>query len=306
MELIDQPLSSAIVAESLSLSKTPVAQEGVTDKWNPVFQLQGQLEMKLVSICWTKLRSWPSDCWNRGKLGAEVEGGAGRAKAWQTSKPRAYMQSIISFSPDWMTTTLSSFTQVWQASLCLFPILTQWIFKFCWPYIRSGRRLDHGQGPGTRPGGIMWAEHHSLHAVTISFWTNSAAPKHHFLICQKLWSSSPVNRLSFPQHNGARTLQVFFFFFLMKNELWPYRRTGRWCEHAQRSSLALSQQRICALLHWKVNRRTYWSSLGVGYVHVEFVQEPQYVESLVWHYSRWMPIYVPELSRYGGSVPDLV
>ena len=37
----------------------------------------------------------------------------------------------------------------------------------------------------------------------------------------------------------------------MKNELWPYRRTGRWCEHAQRSSLALSQQRICALMHWK-------------------------------------------------------
>ena len=47
--------------------------------------------------------------------------------------------------------------------------------------------------------------------------------------------------------------------------------------------------------------------LAVGYVHVEFVQEPQYVESLVrqCHYSRWMPIYVPELSRYGGSAPDL-
>ena len=44
MELIDQPLSSAIVAESLNLSKTPVAQDGVTDKCNPVFQLQGQLE----------------------------------------------------------------------------------------------------------------------------------------------------------------------------------------------------------------------------------------------------------------------
>ena len=51
MELIDQPLSSAIVAESLNLSKTPVAQDGVTDKCNPVFQLQGQLETKLVSIC---------------------------------------------------------------------------------------------------------------------------------------------------------------------------------------------------------------------------------------------------------------
>ena len=51
MELIDQPLSSAIVAESLNLSKTTVAQDGVTDKCNPVFQLQGQLEMKLVSIC---------------------------------------------------------------------------------------------------------------------------------------------------------------------------------------------------------------------------------------------------------------
>ena len=50
MELIDQPLSSAIVAESLNL-KTPVAQDGVTDKCKPVFQLQGQLEMKLVSIC---------------------------------------------------------------------------------------------------------------------------------------------------------------------------------------------------------------------------------------------------------------
>ena len=26
---------------------------------------------------------------------------------------------------------------------------------------------------------------------------------------------------------------------------------------------------------------------------------------IVRHYSRWMPIYVPELSRFGGSVPDL-
>ena len=53
MELINQPLSCAIVAESLSLSKTPVAEDDVTDKCNPVFQLQGQLEMKLVSICLT-------------------------------------------------------------------------------------------------------------------------------------------------------------------------------------------------------------------------------------------------------------
>ena len=52
----------------LNLCKTPVAQDGVTDKCNPVFQLQGQLEIKLVSICWTKLRNWPSDCWKRGKL----------------------------------------------------------------------------------------------------------------------------------------------------------------------------------------------------------------------------------------------
>ena len=69
MELIDQLLSSATVAESMNLSKTPVAvQDGVTDKCNPVFLLQGQLEMKLVSICWTKLRSWQSDCWKRWKL----------------------------------------------------------------------------------------------------------------------------------------------------------------------------------------------------------------------------------------------
>ena len=51
MELIDQPLSSVNVAKSLNLYKTPVAQDGVTDKCNPVFHLQGQLEMKLVSIC---------------------------------------------------------------------------------------------------------------------------------------------------------------------------------------------------------------------------------------------------------------
>ena len=45
-----------------------VAQDVMTDKCIPVFQLQGQLEMKQVSICWTKLRNWPSDCWKRGKL----------------------------------------------------------------------------------------------------------------------------------------------------------------------------------------------------------------------------------------------
>ena len=34
----------------MNLSKTPVAQNGVTGKCNPVFQLLGQLEMKLYSL----------------------------------------------------------------------------------------------------------------------------------------------------------------------------------------------------------------------------------------------------------------